>query len=74
MPFSDEASTTFAVPVVARSSQPQSVPALIAASTSAVTGTVLAPVVAPEKVVVAVEPIVRPPRPFQLSVDSLQLE
>jgi hypothetical protein len=39
-----------------------------------VTVTVLFPVVDEEKVPVAVEPIVRPPRPFHVSVDELQLE
>ena len=63
-----------AVPLVARSSQPQSAPALIAESTSAVTVTVLAPVVDAENVPVAVEPIVRPVTPFQVRVDELQLE
>src|SRR3954451_789187 len=65
---------TIAVLLVARSSQPQSVPALMAASTSAVTVTVLFPVVEEEKVPVAVEPIVSPLTPFQLRVDELQLE
>src|SRR5262245_54968930 len=65
---------TMAVPLVARSSQPQSVPTLIAASTSAVTVTVFAPVDDAENVPVAVAPIVSPLTPFQVSVDELQLE
>jgi hypothetical protein len=65
---------TLKVPLVARSSQPQRFPALIALSTSAVTVTVLAPVVEAEKLPVAVVPIARPLTPFQVKVDELQLE
>ena len=71
--FSDDPTADVAVPLVSRSSQPQRVPALIAASTSAVTGTVRAPGDDGTKVVVAVDPIVSPPSPFQFRVDELQL-
>ena len=47
---------------------------MIAASTSAVTVTVWAPGDDGTKVVVAVDPIVSPPTPFQFRVDELQLE
>ena len=65
---------TIAVPLVARSSQPHRVPALMAESTSAVTVTVADPFEAAEKLVVAVEPIVSPLTPFHVRVDELQLE
>jgi hypothetical protein len=72
--FSEAPTATVALPLVARSSQPQRVPALIAESTSAVTVTVVEPLEEAEKLVVAVEPIVSPLRTFQLRVDELQLE
>jgi hypothetical protein len=62
--FSDDPTAAVAVPLVSRSSKPQRVPALIAASTSAVTGRVKAPGDDGTKVVVAVDPIVSPPSPF----------
>src|SRR5581483_5077481 len=63
-----------AAPLVSSSAQPQSVPALIAASTLAVTGIANDVFVDGTKLAVAVEPIVRPATPFQVRVDELQLE
>src|SRR5215472_10218305 len=72
--FSEEPTAETAVPLVSRSSQPQSVPALIALSTSAVSVRVWDPGVVGTNVVVGVEPIVSPATPFQLRVAELQLE